>query len=91
LLDFRAFSILFSVEGEEPNNTPLNKIQEAMKFLRIELANGPAPARDFAINERSLQRARERMVITATKAGYQGAWVWSYPFASVVVSPAGLF
>jgi hypothetical protein len=34
--------------------------------------------RDFGINERSLQRAREKMGIVVTKAGYQGAWVWSY-------------
>jgi hypothetical protein len=33
---------------------------------------------DFGINERSLQRAREKMGIVATKAGYQGAWVRSY-------------
>jgi hypothetical protein len=61
-------------------------VEEAIAFLRAEIEHGPIPARDlverakrdFGINERSLQRAREKMGIGATKAGYQGAWVWSY-------------
>ncbi|MEI9979372.1 MAG: AAA family ATPase [Edaphobacter sp.] len=81
-----ARSILSSVEGQNDEFKPINRVEEAMQFLRTEIARGPVPARDlierakrdFGINERSLQRAREKMGIVATKAGYQGAWVWSY-------------
>ena len=84
-----AKSILNEVEGEEAERKPLNRVEEAEHFLKAELANGPVPARDLierakrdlAMNERSLQRARERLGIVATKAGYQGAWVWSYRLA----------
>ncbi len=89
-----AKSILNEVEGEEAERKPLNRVEEAEHFLKAELANGPVPARDLidrakrdlAVNERSLQRARERLGIVATKAGYQGAWVWSYRLA--IPSPA---
>jgi hypothetical protein len=88
-IEGNARSILSTVEGDEASGTPLNKIQEAMKFLRVELANGPMPARellerarrDFAIHERLLRRAGERIGVVVTKAGFQGAWVWSYPLA----------
>jgi putative DNA primase/helicase len=80
-----ARSILSGIEGEDNVNKPINRVEEAMRFLRAEIEHGPAPARelierakrDFGINERSLQRAREKMGIVATKVGYQGAWVWS--------------
>jgi hypothetical protein len=80
-----ARSILSGIEGEGNENKPINRVEEAMQFLQAEIAHGPIPARelierakrDFGINERSLQRAREKMGIVATKAGYQGAWVWS--------------
>jgi putative DNA primase/helicase len=91
-----AKSILNEVEGEEAERKPLNRVEEAEHFLRAELANGPVPARDLierakrdlAMNERSLQRARERLGIVATKAGYQGAWVWSYRLAMPSPLPA---
>lgn len=86
-IEGNARSILSTVEGEEASGSPLNKTQEAMKFLRVELANGPVPARevleharrDFGFNERLLQHARERLGVVATKAGFQGAWIWSLP------------
>lgn len=88
-----AREILSSVEGEEGERKPINRVEEAVHFLQTEVANGPVPARDlierakrdFGINERSLQRARDRMDIVATKSGFQGAWVWSYRLA--IASP----
>jgi hypothetical protein len=55
--------------------------------LRAEVEYGSVPARDiierakreFGINERLLQQAREKMGVVATKAGYQDAWIWSFP------------
>jgi hypothetical protein len=81
-----ARAILSSIEGDAEGRKPLNRVEEAAQFLRAELANGPVPARelierakrDLGVNERSLQRARERLGIEATKTGFQGAWVWSY-------------
>lgn len=81
-----ARSILASVEGQDIERKPINRVEEAVHFLRTELADGPIAARELidrakrnsGINERSLQRAREQLGIVAIKAGYQGAWVWAY-------------
>jgi hypothetical protein len=84
-IEGNARTILSSVEADGEENEPVNRVEEAMRFLQAEVANGPVPARDiierakrdFGINERSLQRAREKMGIAATKAGYQGAWSYA--------------
>lgn len=32
------------------------------------------------ITEKTLRRAQKEMGITATKDGYHGQWIWSFPF-----------
>ena len=84
-LEGNARSILASVEGDAEYKT-VNRTEEAERFLLAELAKGPVAARelmdrakqDFGMNERALQRARERLGIVARKAGFHGVWMWSY-------------
>jgi hypothetical protein len=75
---------LAGIEGQS-EHAAINRVDEAIRFLRAEIANGPVPARELierakrelGLNERNLQRAREKVGIVATKTGYQGAWMWS--------------
>jgi hypothetical protein len=78
-------SILAQVEGEG-EHPPINQQEHAKRFLVEQLKAGPVRARDVVdaaitvgLTERTLQRAKEKLGITATKSGYQGAWVWSFP------------
>jgi hypothetical protein len=58
--------------------------------LHEELKNGPRPVRELIelaknqvnLSERTLQRAKERLGIVATKAGFGDGWVWQYPFTA---------
>jgi putative DNA primase/helicase len=57
---------------------------EAADFLLAELADGPRPvkelkaeAKNAGITEITLQRAKSKLGIKASKTGYQGAWTWS--------------
>jgi len=67
--------------GEERNAT-----DEAVEWLRAELAGGPLPAADVVkeakragIQEKPLRSARERMGIKPRKAGFNSGWIWSLP------------
>jgi putative DNA primase/helicase len=59
---------------------------DATEFLREELDGGPRSAQDINekaealnISKRTLERARKKLGITATKDGYQGAWKLKLP------------
>lgn len=63
-------------------------IEEAVEFLRVELADDvmtskavQAAARDAQITERTLRRAAERVGVVKEKTGYgrEGAWHWRLP------------
>jgi putative DNA primase/helicase len=87
-LEGNAREILASVEIGEGNTKPINMQSEAQTFLYTELKDGPVPARelldkaknDFGLTERTLQRAKDKLGIIVTKSGFNGGWVWSYPF-----------
>jgi putative DNA primase/helicase len=57
-------------------------------FLHAELKDGPVQARDllmrakkdFGLTERTLQCAKDKLGIVVTKSGFNGGWVWGYPF-----------
>jgi RecA-family ATPase len=85
-----AQNIIDDAEGVERESRPLNRISEAEQFLHEELKNGPRPVRELIelaknqvnLSERTLQRAKERLGIVATKAGFGDGWVWQFPFNS---------
>jgi putative DNA primase/helicase len=59
---------------------------EAIEFLRSELAAGPQPARkvqdaarDAGIGPGSLKRAKRRLGVGSTKQGMGGGWAWGLP------------
>lgn len=87
-VDGTAQTILDDAEGIERETRPVNRVGEGEKFLHEELKDGPRNARELielaksqlGISERTLQRAKERIGIVATKSGYRDGWVWQYPF-----------
>jgi len=81
--------ILATVEkGDNPNDSQPQR-KEAKAFLHEELKAGPRPARELielaknqlGISEKTLRTAQHELGIVASKAGYQGLWLWSFPFA----------
>jgi hypothetical protein len=74
--------------GEPASNPKGNAVDDAMAFLRCELADGPKPAtavfaaaKNAGIAPRTLRRAADRTGVKPHKAGYRGEWVWSFPMA----------
>jgi len=59
-------------------------VRRAVEFLQDLLKDGPVDAADGeeaakanGIKPRTLDRARDRLCIKATKAGFKGGWQWS--------------
>ncbi len=88
-----ARSILASVEGEAEYK-PVNMVQAAAQFLIQELQHGAVYAKtlieraekEHGWNEAILLRARKRIGVQASKAGFKGAWMWSLPLGTHVTS-----
>lgn len=64
-------------------------VAEAEEWLKFRLADYPtlatkivAEARKQNISERTLQRAKRNLGVTASKKGFGGAWAWSLPKAA---------
>ncbi len=64
-------------------------LEDAVDFLATELADGLRPsvevkeaAAQAGISEKTLYRAKKKLEIKVSKAGYQGAWSWSLNDAS---------
>jgi hypothetical protein len=65
--------------------------EEAQEFLRLELAQGPRPAREIAkaardagIKERTLDRAKQKLRVRSEREGGiggEGVWFWRIPEA----------
>jgi hypothetical protein len=78
---------------ERGNATEKSAVDEAMEFLRVELAEGPRSvrevqreARDAGISPRTLDRAKQRLRVTSERQGgigAEGAWFWSLPGGSL--------
>jgi hypothetical protein len=61
-------------------------VREACEVLRGILEGGPRQAKDVkheakaaGISERTLDRARTRLHVQASKAGFSGGWLWALP------------
>ena len=70
----------------EDDPTPIVHRQEAVEFLRLELADGPVltkelrhRAREAGISDRTLDRAKQSMGVRARKTEGTGAWEWYVP------------
>jgi hypothetical protein len=68
---------------------------EAVDFLRDELANGPRPvkeiqaeARAAGISDKMLRSARERLGIRPQKGGFRDGWTWGLEDALGVRAPS---
>ena len=79
--DHAARDLLSVPTGEERTER-----DEAVDFLRAELAGGPRPAKELqraskamGVSERTLRRAKKTLGITSEKAGIDGGWRWSLP------------
>ena len=67
----------------------LRRLEEAIAFLRQQLAAGPQPAKALfqaaysaGIAERILHRAKDVLGVTTEHTGWHGQWVWR-PSAAV--------
>lgn len=76
--------------SEPVNDKDPAALDEAKDFLRVQLADGPLPARelkrlgrDAGISERTLDRAKGALGVRPRKVGQPGAssqgWVWEFP------------
>ncbi|MGB0092915.1 MAG: AAA family ATPase, partial [Solirubrobacteraceae bacterium] len=75
--------------GSHESKKESSALDEAVEFLVAELADGPRPsvevkeaAAQARISEKTLHRAKNKLEIRVSKAGYQGAWSWSLNDAS---------
>lgn len=64
----------------------LRRLEEAIAFLRQQLATGPQPAKALlqaaksaGIAERTLHRAKDVLAVTTEHTGWHGQWVWRPP------------
>jgi hypothetical protein len=53
--------------------------QELLKDGPVDAKEGEEAAKANGISGRTLDRARDKLGITATKAGYEEGWQWSLP------------
>jgi RecA-family ATPase len=75
---------MFLGSGEK---TDASKVDEAIEFLRAELADGPveqkkilSDAHDQGISEYAVKAAKARLKIQSKKEGYTGGkWLWHWP------------
>ena len=82
-IDVNADHVLGATSGDDT----MSKLNEAVHFLRVELENGPLPtrevkkrAKDEGIADKTLTRAKDKLGVEALKEGYQGRWIWRFPF-----------
>lgn len=73
------------------NGAGASELEEAVTFLKGELADGPVPAKDVyrvaegvGISKRTLDRAKAQLGVTSRKQGEKGkrgggVWVWELP------------
>lgn len=87
VVNINADEILGVSIAESSGNSVAHAAEE---FLYEELKNGAVPtnelfarAKEVSISVSTLRRAQKRIGIVAAKGGYQGQWVWQYPFASL--------
>jgi hypothetical protein len=78
--------ILSQIEGDGSAEGH-GAMNEAKQFLVTQLENGAVEAkellsraRDLSISEKTLRRAQKQLGVQARKEGYQGEWVWMFPF-----------
>ncbi len=97
-IDGSARNILATVEKSDSPDDKRPALKEAKQFLHEELKNGArmaneliALAKSIGISEITLKRAKVQLGIEAKSSGYQGAWMWSYPFKVEDVKPGALF
>jgi hypothetical protein len=71
-------------DGSAEDRGALNVAKE---FLIAELRDRAVPAKDLLsrakdirISEKTLRRAQKQLGAQARKEGYQGEWVWRFPF-----------
>jgi hypothetical protein len=71
-------------DGSAEDRGALNVAKE---FLIAELGDRAVPAKDLLsrakdirISEKTLRRAQKQLGVQARKEGYQGEWVWRFPF-----------
>jgi putative DNA primase/helicase len=78
-------SDLLAVGGTPGERT---QTDEAVEFLRVELADGPKPAKEVdeaarmaGITEKPLRRAKDHLGVKSERHGFgkEGAWVWCLP------------
>jgi putative DNA primase/helicase len=72
-------------------------LNEAVEFLKVELANGPRPSKDVlkaadstAVARKTLYRAKERLKVKSSKTGLMGGWEWSLPVTNSLTKDDGL-
>ena len=76
----------------------LRRLEEAIVFLRQQLAASPQPATMLlqaayaaGIAERTLHRAKDVLGVTTEHTGWHGQWVWRPPAAVSASSQAAMF
>jgi hypothetical protein len=79
--------ILSQVESDGSAEDRPSAMSAANEFLIAELGNGAVHAnallkraRDLRISEKTLRRAAKLLGVQNRKEGYQGEWVWRFPF-----------
>lgn len=81
-----------AVLGGGGEKADASAVDEAVEFLRGELAEGSveakrviADATDHGISKYALNQAKKKLGVAATKEGFTGGkWVWSLPFVAKV-------
>ncbi|MEI6431782.1 MAG: hypothetical protein WCP07_06350, partial [bacterium] len=70
-------------------------VDEAADFLSDVLSNGPVcvnsiltEAKNAAISETTLNRAKKKLGVVSAKEGMKGPWVWRLPDSAITPSPA---
>ncbi len=85
--------ILSHVESDGSAEGHPRPMSEAKEFLIAELGSGAVHANallkrasDLRISEKTLRRAAKRLGVRPRKDGYQGEWVWTFPFNPNVIT-----
>jgi len=88
LLDVDIAGVLRGDHGDDADDRPVPKAEEAARFLRDELQDGPQAqeelvrrAGELGIRPRTLERAKARLRIESQREGYgaAGRWIWKLP------------
>ena len=88
--DITAEQVLADQAGGEERNL----LEDAKRFLRDLLRDGPLPssevkrqAKEAGIAERTVWRAKTTLGVKAVKGGFEGGWKWSLPPEACQESP----